>query len=134
MGVKAPKNVTFSYNSVSLTAYVDQVDLQMTVAELETTNLDSSGQDFIPGLPGFSADIKVTKWDKVVDDALGPDAIAPTKRTAVMTFKDASGDTITYTWTSQCFISGYNISGAATGKIESAPKFRLSGIPTRGVS
>lgn len=134
MGVKGPKNVTFTYNSVNMTAYVDQVDLQMTVAELETTNLDSSGQDFIPGLPGFTADVKITKWDKVVDDVLGPDAIAPTKRTAVMTFKDASGDTITYTWTSQAFLTGYNISGAATGKIESGPKFRLSGVPTRGVS
>ena len=134
MGVKGAKNVTFTYNAVNLTAYVDNVDLQMTIAELETTNLDSSGQDFIPGLPSFNADIKVTKWDKVVDDVFGVDAITPTKRTAVMTFKDASGDTITYTWTSQAFVTGYNIGGAATGKIEAGPKIRLSGVPTRVAS
>ena len=81
MGVKGPKNCTFTYNSVNLTAYVDQVDLQMAVAELETTNLDSSAQEFIPGLPNYTADVKVTKWDKVVDDVFGPDAITPALRT-----------------------------------------------------
>jgi hypothetical protein len=134
MSVKGAKNVTFTYNSVNLTAYVDQLDLNMAIAELETTNLDSSAQEFEPGLPGFDASIAITKWDKVVDDALGPDALAPTKRTAVMAFKDDSGDTVTYTWTNQCFLTGYNISGAATGKVTSGPKFRLSGLPSRGVS
>ena len=134
MGVKGPKNVTFTYNAVNMTAYVDSVDLQMTIAELETTNLDSSAQDFIPGLPGFTADVKVTKWDKAVDDVFGVDAITPTKRTAIIAFEDASGDTITYTWTSQAFLTGYNIAGAATGKIDAGPKIRLSGAPTRVAS
>ena len=134
MGVKGPKNCTFTYNSVNLTAYVDQVDLQMAVAELETTNLDSSAQEFIPGLPNYTADVKVTKWDKVVDDVFGPDAITPALRTAAIGFKDASGDTITYTWTTNAFVTGYNISGQATGKVDSGPKIRLSGIPTRTAS
>ena len=134
MGVKGPKNVTFTLNSVNLTAYVEQVNLQMSVAELETTNLDSSGQEFIPGLPNYTADVSVTKWDKVVDDVLGPLAITPAKVTAAMAFKDASGDTVTYTWTNEAFVTGYDISGAATGKIGSSPKVRLSGIPTRATS
>jgi hypothetical protein len=82
MGVKGPKNCTFTLNSVNLTAYVDQVDLNMAVAELETTNLDSSAQEFIPGLPSYDASIAVTKWDKVVDDVLGPLALTPAKVTA----------------------------------------------------
>lgn len=135
MGVKGPKNCTFTFNGVNLTGYVDQVDLNMAVAELETTNLDSSAQEFIPGLPSYDASITVTKWDKVVDDVLGPlVAVTPTKVTAVIGFTDASGDTVTYTWTTQAFVTGYNLSAQATGKITSGPKVRLSGIPTRAVS
>lgn len=134
MGVKGSKNCTFTLNSVELTAYVEQVDLNMAVAELETTNLDSSAQEFIPGLPSYDASITVTKWDKVVDDVLGPLAITPAKVTAAIAFKDASGDTITYTWTSEAFVTGYGISAAATGKIGSSPTVRLSGVPTRAAS
>lgn len=133
MGVKGPKNYTLTFNSVNLTAYVDEVDLQMAVAELEETNLDSSAQEFIPGLANYQADIKVTKWDIVVDNVLGPLMLAPAMVTAVITAKDASGDTATYTWTN-AFATGYNIAGAATGKVTSAPKIRLSGNPTRTVS
>jgi YD repeat-containing protein len=134
MGVKGPKNCTFTLNSVNLTAYVDQVDLNMAVAELETTNLDSSAQEFIPGLPSYDASIAVTKWDKVVDDVLGPLALTPAKVTAAIGFTDASGDTVTYTWTSQAFVTGYNLSAQATGKITSGPKVRFSGLPGRVVS
>lgn len=134
MGVKGAKNCTFTLNSVNLTAYVDQVDLNSAVAELETTNLDSNAQEYIPGLASWDGSINVTRWDKVVDDVLGPLAISPAKVTAVIAFKDASGDTITYTWTSEAFLTGYNISAQATGKISSGPKLRLSGNPTRTTS
>lgn len=134
MGVKGAKNCTFTLNGVNLTAYVDQVDLNGAVAELETTNLDSSAQEYIPGLTSWDGSINVTRWDKIVDDVLGPLAISPAKVTAVIAFKDASGDTITYTWTSEAFVTGYNISAQATGKISSGPKLRLSGNPTRTTS
>mgnify|MGYP001194455370 CR=1 FL=1 len=134
MGVKGAKNCTLTYNSVNLTSYVDQVDLQMAVAELETTNLASDAQEYIPGLPSYNADIKVTKWDRVIDDIFGPDTLNPVKRTAAITYTDAAGDTVTYTWTLQAFVTGYNISGQATGKVDSGPKVRLSGNPTRTTS
>lgn len=134
MGVKGPKNCTFTLNAVNLTAYVEQVDLNMAVAELETTNLDSSAQEFIPGLPSYDASISVTKWDKVVDDVLGPLAMTPAKVTAAIAFVDASGDTVTYTWTTQAFVTGYTLSAQATGKISSSPKLRLSGVPSRVIS
>lgn len=134
MGVKGPKNCTFTLAGVNLTGYVDQVDLNMAVAELETTNLDSSAQEFIPGLPGHDASVAITRWDKVVDDVLGPLALTPALVTAAIAFRDASGDTVTYTWTNNAFVTGYNISGQATGKITSGPKVRLSGNPVRTVS
>lgn len=133
-GVIGAKNCTFSLNGVALTAYVDQADLNAAVAEQATTNLDSEAEEYIPGLPSWDGSIAITKWDKVVDDVLGPLVITPAKVTAVIAFKDASGDTITYTWTTNAFVTGYNISVAATGKITSGPKLRFSGKPGRAAS
>jgi hypothetical protein len=134
MGVKGAKNATLTLNAVNLTAYIDQLDMNAAIAELETTNLDSEAQEFIPGLPGWDGSFSVTKWDKVVDDVLGPLAITPALVTAILAFKDASGDTITYTWTTTAFVTGYGISAAATGKITSSPTLRLSGKPGRVAS
>ena len=134
MGVKGPGNVSLTVNAVDLTAYADETDLQMAVAELEETNLASTAQEFIPGLANYQADIKITKWDKVVDDVFGPLMLSPAMVTAAIAFDDASGDTVTYTWTNNAFVTGYNIGGSATGKVTSGPKLRLSGNPNRATS
>ena len=134
MGVKGPGNVSLTVNAVNLTAYVDETDLQMAVAELEETNLASTAQEFIPGLANYQADIKITKWDLVVDNVFGPLMLNPAMVTAIIAFEDASGDTATYTWTNSAFATGYNIGGAASGKVTSGPKLRLSGNPSRAVS
>ncbi|MCB0025625.1 MAG: hypothetical protein KDD91_21475, partial [Caldilinea sp.] len=62
------------------------------MAELEETNLASTAQEFIPGLANYQADIKITKWDKVVDDVFGPLMLNPAMVTAVIAVTDASGD------------------------------------------
>lgn len=134
MGVKGAKNFLVTVNGTNLTAYLDEAEVQMAVAELETTNLDSTGQEFVPGLPNYQASLAITRWDKIVDDVLGPLAITPSLVTTIITAKDASGDTLTYTWTSKSFVTGYNIAGSATGKVTSAPTLRLSGVPTRTTS
>ena len=134
MGVKGPGNVSLTVNAVNLTAYVDETDLQMVVAELEETNLASTAQEFIPGLANYQADIKITKWDLVVDNVFGPLMLNPAMVTAIIVYTDASGDTVTYTWTNKAFATGYNIGGSATGKVTSGPKLRLSGNPTRTVA
>lgn len=134
MGVKGPGNVSLTVNAVNLTAYVDETDLQMAVAELEETNLASTAQEFIPGLANYQADIKITKWDLVVDNVFGPLMLNPAMVTAIIAFEDASGDTVTYTWTNNAFVTGYNIGGSASGKVTSGPKLRLSGNPGRAVS
>lgn len=133
-GVKGAKHCFFTLDGVALTNYVDQVDLNVAIADLATTNMGSDAEEAEPGLASFDGSVKVTKWGKVVDDVLGPLALAPEKVTAVIAYKDDLGNTVTYTWTNEAFVTGYNISGAATGKIESGPKVRLSGLPVRTVS
>lgn len=124
-------HATLTYNSNNITAYVDQIELQAAVAELEQTNLGSSAQEFVPGLPNWNGTFNITKWDKTIDGYLAPDVITPTLRTVVLTFTDSASQTVTYTWTANAFITGYNIAAAATGKVESGPTIRFSGNPSR---
>jgi hypothetical protein len=129
MSRKGAGNFTVSYNANNITAYINQADLEMMVTELEATVLTSDGIDNDPGLPGFTLRL-AADWQKALDDILGPDVLTPTKRTAVVTVTGDTG-TVTYTWTNKAFITGYGISGGATGKITAPPQLRLGGKPTR---
>lgn len=129
---KAAGNVTVTYNSNALTNYCNQASLQSTVAELEATHFGSTGQQFDPGLSEWSVDLG-GDFDATLDGYIGPDAITSTKRTVVVGFVNG-GSTITYTWTTNGFITGYNPAATANGKQTWTAKLRLSGIPTRNVA
>lgn len=129
--VKAPGNVTVTFDATDITQYLDQAELQAAVAELETTALNSVAQEYIPGLPNWQGNLKVAKWDSVIDGIIAANVLTPAKKNCIWTFKDATAVTVTYTWTNNAFFTGYNISGAIGTKIESSPSLRLSGNPTR---
>jgi hypothetical protein len=129
MARKSAGNTTVTYNSQNITAYINQTDLEMTVAELEATVLTSTAEEYDAGLPGYTLGL-TTDWQKALDDILAPDVLTPTKRTVVVTVTGDSG-TATYTWTTKGFITGYSLSSPATGKITAQPKLRLSGAPVR---
>lgn len=128
--VKAAGKTTVTYNSHDISAYCNQNQLNNTVAELEATNLASTAMESDPGLPGHDLDIG-GDWNATLDGYLAPDAMTSTKRTAVITFVDATPTTVTYTWTSQAFITNYQVKAAATGKLEWTAKLRLSGAGSR---
>lgn len=130
--LKGAGNITVSYNSNDVTNYINNADLQMTVAELEATHLGSTGQEMDPGLPGFTLGL-TGDWAVASDGYFAPDILSPTKRTVVIAYTDGAS-TVTYTWTSAGFLTGYNITGGATDKISTSPALRLSGKPTRAVS
>lgn len=126
---KGAGNATVTYNSNALTAYVNSVDLQNTIAELEATNLGSTGEESDPGLVNSVLNIG-GDWHPTLDGYLGPDSIASTKRTAVITFT-VGGTTITWTWTSKAFITNYKVNTAAKDKITWTAQLRLSGLGVR---
>lgn len=136
MARKSAGNVTVFYNngagnatSNNITAYINQADLEMTIAELEATTLTSNGMEYDPGLGSFT--LRLTNdWQKALDDILAPDVITPTKRTVIATVTGDTG-TVTYTWTNKAFITNYPISAAASGKITNTPTIRLNGAPAR---
>jgi hypothetical protein len=133
MAVKARGNVTFTYNSVALTAYMDQADLDGALDMLDDTNFSSTGISEIAG---------DTKWtfsaggqaDIAVDNALAPDVVTPgTKRTAAIAY-DMGAQTVTYTWTSNCTISGYKLPAGVKDLTKWSATFSMSGAPTRSVA
>jgi hypothetical protein len=129
--VKGPGNITVTYNSQNITAYCDSAEIAATVAELETTNLGSTAQTFIPGLGSWNFNFSIVAWDNTIEGYLMPDVITPTARTLAIAVTDGNSATKTYTWTTAAFLTGLTITAAANGLIGAKPAIRCSGIPSR---
>ena len=81
---KSRGNSTVTFNSVALTNYCNQNDLDMTVDRIETTHLGSSGAESIAGDTEYTISVG-GDWDTALDTALAPEAITTgTKRTAAV--------------------------------------------------
>ena len=134
MAVKGQGNTTVTYNSNALTNYCNQADLSATIADIETTHFGSTGRESTAGISTWAISLG-GDFDSVVDGYLAPDAITTgTKRTAVISFEDNGGVTVSYTWTSNAEIGEYSITSTPTGKIEWTATLRLSGAPTRAAA
>lgn len=133
---KGAGNSTVTYNSNALTNYVNDVSLQNTIKELESTHLGSTAESADPGLASFSLQIG-GDWNSTLDGYLGPDSLTGTKRTTVITFT-ANGATVTYTWTASGdvggFITNYQPKSAANDKMTWTATLRLSGLGVRSVA
>lgn len=138
MAVRGAGNITVTYNAVDVTAYLNQAELATTVAELDGTNLASTAMGYAPGLPGFTLSLG-GDWVKALDTVFGVDALSPARRTVVIKITDENAAWVQYGWTNTGgygfgFITGFSITGNATGKIEHSPSIRLSGLPQRTTS
>lgn len=127
--LKGASNVTVTYNSNALTAHVNTVQLDNVIAELESTHLGSTASESDPGLAKHTLDIG-GDWNSTIDGYLGPDGMSGTKRTCVIVF-GPSGSQVTYTWTSQAFITNWQIQSPANGKQTWTAKLNLSGAGAR---
>ena len=126
-------NITVTYNATDITSYLSETELNQEIAELEATHLASTAMEQAPGLSSFSVSFN-GDWDATLDGLIGVDAPAGTLRTVVVAITDASSDTVTYTWTDNGFVTGYNISASATGKITHDSTLRCNGAPVRATS
>jgi len=132
MAVRGAGNVTVTYNSNNITAYINEVELNATIDELEASNLASTVMQYTPSIANYTLSLS-GDWSSALDAILGPDIVTPALRTVVITFTEG-GSTVTYTWTSTGFLTGYSISASAADKITHSPSLRLSGPPTRTVA
>lgn len=131
MAIRGAGNVTVTYNSNNITAYINEFELSQTVAELERTSLASTVMEYDPSIAEYTLTLN-GDWAIALDNILGPDIVSPVTRAVSIAIEDGAS-TVTYAWTSG-FLTGFNISGSATDKITHAPSLRLSGPPTRTVA
>lgn len=130
MPLKASGSITVTYNSNALTGYLNQASLEGIVQEIETTDLASTAQEKIPGLGGWNVPVGGF-WDATLDGYLGPDAVSPPASMRTLAVVIGSGSTVTYTWTSNAFISNYRVSAEPSGALTWSGTLSVSGAPTR---
>ena len=123
---KGAGNVTVSFKGSAIEGYMNQADLNVVVSELEATDFDSLAEESDPGLSKTTFSIG-GDWHDDLDDILAGDAATAAKRTTIIVLTDADGGTVTYTWTLDSYITNYQISASATGKIVWTATLNLSG-------
>ena len=126
--IKAAGNITLTLGGTSFTSAVSDLQLQAAVAELETTNLASTAQEYIPGLASWDGSFTIVNHTTALDTVLY--GMLSTMATAVLAFTDAAAATVTYTWTSLAFVTGYNVGGSPSGTLGSSPTIRFAGPPS----
>lgn len=132
MAVKALGNVTVTYDSLDITPYLNTQSLAATIAQIDTTNLASSGDEKIAGSGSWEISVG-GMWAKALDDKLGADAVTPpsTLKTLVVVIGPV-GAQVTYTWTTNAFIGNYTIDTTdPKGMIGWSGTLAVSGAPGR---
>lgn len=125
MALKSPGNITVTYNSNAITGYINDANLNAVVKALPTTVLTDTGETQIPGLPSWTFDCG-GPFGSTLDGYLGPDVITPTMRTLAVVYGG-----VTYTWTSNAFVSAYKLTGNPDNPIGYTATISVSGVPTR---
>jgi hypothetical protein len=130
---KVAGNVGVTYNANALKPHLNTASYNAVVNAIQTTNFNSTAEQNIAGLPGFSVEVG-GPWSPTLDGFLGPDSISPptTLRTFIVTI-----DTVTYTWSPGAaeygaFISNYTINASSPADgITWSGTLTCSGAPVR---
>ena len=129
-------NFTVTYDSVDITQYCNQASVEATVAEVDTTNLASTGAESSPASTSWTVPLGGF-LDKALDDVLGVDAITPPASYKDLVITVGPGGTqTTYTWTGSsstgASIENYTISPTdPTQIITWSASLLISGGPVR---
>ena len=133
--IKANSNVRVRYASTDITSYLNEWELATTIGEIETTNLASTTQTYIPSMAEYSLSLS-GDWLTAFDTIFGPDVVNPVMKTVEISIVNpnlSTADVVVYLWTTNAFITGYNISASSGDKVTHSATLRLSGPPTRNV-
>ena len=126
---KARGNTTWTYNSNALQSYVNQVTYSAAGETIDVTDLASTGREFIQDVVEHSITI-AGFWDPTLDGYLQPEVGLGTKRTAALGMSDGT-TTVTYTWTSNCEVSSYEVDMSVGAAGTFSATFTCSGAPGR---
>lgn len=92
-------NFTVTLGGVNITGYCTQSSIEATVAEIDATNLASTGAESAPASTSWATPVSGL-LDKAIDDVFGPTALTPpaTMKNLVVTVGPV-GSVTTFTWT-----------------------------------
>lgn len=122
---KSAGNVTLTYNGNAITSYLSQQSLDAVAKAIETTNMASTAVQNTPGLPGWTVNIGGF-FDATLHGYFSSDITTPTLRTLVVGI-----GTVTYTWTTNAFISNFKIDASNPNEaIKWTATLTTSGAPT----
>ena len=135
-GLATRQNIVITFDTLDITQYLDDASLEMTVEQIDTTTLASTGLEISAGMPGFKVPVG-GPWRKALDDKLGAQASNPssTLKTLVVQIGPV-GERVTYTWTSSstvgAFVGNYTVDFSdPKGVIKWSGELAVSGAPTR---
>ncbi len=118
-------NFSFTFDSLDTSSQLDKADLEEVVAEIEATFANASGATASePGLKTFKINASGA-WSKALDAKMR----AAGKKTAVLTI-GSSSELVTYTWTTQAFVTNYKRTMVAKDRVDWSCTYNLSGVPT----
>lgn len=135
-GIATRQNVVVTFDSLDITQYLDSASLDMTVEQVDTTTLASSGLEISPGMPGFKVPVG-GPWAKALDDKLGAQASNPSSTLKTLSVQIGPvGNRVTYTWTSSgtvgAFVGNYKIDFSdPKANFKWDGELAVSGAPTR---
>lgn len=121
--------VGYIFNSVDITDYCNELDLQVAAKELEATHMESAGEEAECGLANHNVRVG-GDWSQEVDDLLGPDAMRGTKRSGVAQFTDCP-TRVSYSGTA--FLTNWQVFTVARGKMGWRAVLRHDGASVRSV-
>lgn len=128
---KSAGNITVTFNGNDISAYLNDAQVSMAWDELEKTNLASTGKEFIPGLADITTTLPFAYWDATLDSYIY-DAWGDLVTTAIA--RDDGATTVTYTWTSNSFITGYDMGSPAAAIQGGQVALRCNGLPGRAAA
>lgn len=136
MPVKTLSNISVTYNSQNISAYLNSASLEIIKDAIDTTNLASTAKETLPAGPGFSVPVGGF-WAQALDAILGADASATSDTLrALVVVIGASGSQATYTRTASgnygAFVSDYKVDASdPLGVITWSATLSVSGAMTR---
>lgn len=125
---KSAGNVTVTFNGNNISAYLNDAQVTMAWEELEKTNLASTGKEFMPGLADVTMSLPLAFLDATLDGYIYA-AWGTLVTTSIA--RDDGDTTVTYTWTTNSFITGYDFGAPAAAIQGGQVALRCNGLPSR---
>jgi predicted secreted protein len=131
MAAVSARDMSFVWNSVTLSSYFDDTTLSQLAAILEVTTFGATAKAKISGLKDGKLSAKGV-FDSTADAALGPNV----GTSAAFTWKTSSGanSATNPQYSGTMILAKYDIEGSVGDKVKASVEFEITGAVSRATS